>query len=105
MGMERHGMTPKEAMIMDLWDAGLSKADIVAQTGFTEKRTSQIISQLDGGDGGFEKMVIRGSRLLFEAVKAHHGRFIRLLQPKRCARSVCKLPDVKTGAAIIVAFQ
>lgn len=64
-----HGMTPREADIMELWDQGLGADAIAARLGRDRDRVMSVIAIYHDGDGHFDRNVIAGSDALLAALK------------------------------------
>lgn len=77
---DHHGLYADEQRVMDLHDAGTSRADIVAQLGLSENRVRWIISmfsvQQDRQFAGFVRMLRAGSQELAYRLALTGKRFL-----------------------------
>lgn len=68
----RCGLTPKEAEVLDLWDAGVGTKQIAERTGRQHREVSKLVMMYHaGGDGGEANRAIReGSIRLLAALRS-----------------------------------
>jgi len=71
-----HGMSPREASVMDIWDGGGTIEQIVEQTGITEKYARHVVShyQLSGHEDRTRAAAMRTASARYAAAVAATGR-------------------------------
>jgi len=75
MGMERHGMTPIEQIVMDLHDRGRTARQIAAESGYQLDHVQKIISRLTVGPADlWQRDAARGSAQLLAAIRRYQAR-------------------------------
>lgn len=65
-------MTPREKLVMDLYDEGLTIGRIALQLGLKRGAVTTITKKYSLGDGGFEAGIVKGSQLLRQALQRAH---------------------------------
>jgi predicted transcriptional regulator len=65
-------MTAREKLVMDLYDEGLPISRIASRLGITRAAVITIRNKYSLGDGGFEANIIKGSKLLRQALQRAH---------------------------------
>ncbi len=65
-------MTPREQLVMDLYDQGLSISRIALRLRLKRGAVTTITKKYSLGDGGFEAGIVRGTELLRRAIQREH---------------------------------
>jgi|JI8StandDraft_2_1071088.scaffolds.fasta_scaffold03137_3 DNA-binding NarL/FixJ family response regulator len=65
-------MTPREKLVMDLYDEGLTIGRIALRLGLKRGAVATITKKYSLGDGGFEAGIVKGTELLRRAIQREH---------------------------------
>ncbi len=76
-------LTPQEARIMGMWDAGASLDVIACNMGMNKERVGKIVAMFDIGDGGAgdKAAMRRGSAFLLKAIQLTGKRHRSVVRP------------------------